>query len=412
MELTKNEIKVLQDTAKTYMEYASLPIQKEKINLWKAINRSKMQRPMVVIDQIPWNEMNVNGELDMVVEDPVFKRVERDLKQAIYKWRHFPVDMVLDPFIRVPMALNNTGYGLKVEEKTLYASGNVSSHVFTNQLATMEDGKKIKDMIITHDEAETKSRYEVASQIFKGIAPVEMEGSIFHLGVWDHLSQFMGVENIYFDLIDEPEKLHFFMERMTQSVLSAIQCTNDLKIYNVNSNVCHCSYIYTDELLPDSGKGKQPAITQNGWGFGLAQLFSSVSPDVTKEFEIPYITRMAEKFGMIYYGCCDRLDDRLDMVKTIPNLKKVSCSPWSLREEFAEKIGPKIIMSNKPTPAFLATETLDEDVIRKDLQRTVDAARKNNANVEMILKDISTTKCQPQRLTKWAEIAMDVVNNY
>ncbi len=411
MELTKKEISVLQETAKKYMEYASLPVQKEKIRLWKALNRSKMERPMVVIDQIPWNEMNNEHELDLFVENPVFRRVELNLKKEIYKYKHYPVDMVLDPFIRVPKAISNTGYGMKVEEETLYASGNVSSHVFKNQLATMEDAKKIKDMIITHDEQETKRRYETASEIFKGIAPVEMEGTIFHLGVWDHLSQFMGVENIYFDLVDEPEKLHLFMERMTTSVIKGIEQSNQLKIYDTNANVCHCSYIYTDELLPDSGMGKE-TITKYGWAFGLAQLFSSVSPGVTEEFELPYIKRMAEHFGMIYYGCCDRLDDRLDLVLTIPHLKKVSCSPWSEREAFAEKIGPKVIMSNKPTPALVATATLDEDEIRKDLQRTVDAARKNNVNLEMILKDISTVKCEPERLTRWANIAMDVVNNY
>lgn len=411
MELTKKEISVLQETAKKYMEYASLPIQKEKIRLWKALNRSKMERPMVVIDQIPWNEMNNNHELDLFVENPVFRRVEQNLKREIYKYKHYPVDMVLDPFIRVQKAISNTGYGMKVEEETLYASGNVSSHVFINQLATKEDAKKIKDMVITHDEEETKRRYETASEIFKEIAPVMMEGNMFHLGVWDNLSQFMGVENIYFDLVDEPDKLHLFMERMTTSVIKGIEQSNNLKIYDTNANVCHCSYIYTDELLPDSGMGKEP-ITKNGWAFGLAQLFSSVSPSVTEEFELPYIKRMAEYFGMIYYGCCDRLDDRLDLVLTIPHLKKVSCSPWSVREAFAEKIGPKVIMSNKPTPALLATGTLDEEEIRKDLQRTVDAARKNNVNLEMILKDISTVKCEPERLTRWANIAMDVVNNY
>lgn len=411
MELTKKEISVLQEMAKQYMEYATLPIQKEKIRLWKALNRSKMERPMVVIDQIPWNEMNNEHELDLFVEDPIFRRVEYYLKREVYKYKHYPVDMVLDPFIRVPKAISNTGYGLKVEEESLYASGNVSSHIYTNQLIKEEDAKKIKDMVITHDEEETKRRYETASEIFKGIAPVMMEGNMFHLGVWDHLSQFMGVENIYFDLVDEPEKLHVFMERITTSVIKGIEQSNKLKIYDTNANTCHCSYIYTDELLPDSGMGKE-AITKNGWAFGLAQLFSSVSPSVTEEFELPYIKRMAEYFGMIYYGCCDRLDDRLDLVLTIPHLKKVSCSPWSVREAFAEKIGPKVIMSNKPTPALVATASLDEDEIRRDLQRTVDAARKNNVNLEMILKDISTVKCEPERLTRWANIAMDVVNNY
>ena len=118
---------------------------------------------------------------------------------------------------------------------------------------------------------------------------------------------------------------------------------------------------------------------------------------------------MAEHFGMIYYGCCERLDDRLDIVKKIPNVKKVSCSPWSKRKEFAEKIGNELIMSNKPIPTFIAMETVDWDEVRSDLKLTADLANSNKVNLEYILKDISTVRCQPDRLTKWADIAMELV---
>ncbi len=411
MNLTQKERNVLREAAKVYMEYANLPIQKEKIELWKSLNRSQMKRPMVVIEQIPWNEMNINNELDLFVQDPLFRKIEDKLKREIYKFKHYPVDMVIDPFIRIPMAISNTGYGVVAKKETLHHAGNVNSQVFTNLFETMEDVEQIKDMVITHDKEETMRRLEFAKDLFDGIAPVMPEGNMFHLGVWDAISEFMGVENVYFDVIDEPEKLHLIMEKMTNSVLKGIEQTNELEIYDVNANVSHCSYIYTDELLPGSGQGKR-AITKNGWAFGLAQLFSSMSPDTFEELEIPYIRRMAEHFGMIYYGCCDRLDDRLESVMTIPNLRKVSCSPWSDREAFAEKIGPKIIMSNKPTPALVATSKLDEEEIRKDLQRTVDAAKANNVNLEIILKDISTVNKEPERLTRWANIAMDVVNNY
>ena len=138
----------------------------------------------------------------------------------------------------------------------------------------------------------------------------------------------------------------------------------------------------------------------------MAQLFTSVSPAVTAEFEIPYISRMAERFGMLYYGCCDRLDDRLDLVKQIPHLKKVSCSPWSDREKFAEAIGPGLVMSVKPNPALLAMDTFDPVAVKKDLDAALDAAKRNNVCIEFILKDISTVRYEPQRLTRWAEIAL------
>lgn len=411
MELKKDERELLRTLASRYMEIATLPIQARKRDLWKALNRSKMERPMVVIDQLPWNELNTDGSLTCRISDPFWRGIEWNLRSTIYKWEHFPVDMVVEPFITIPKSIHSTGYGLEIQEhtKSTEADNDVVSHQFVNQLETEEDIEKITDIHLTHNEAESRLWMDAATQVFDGIAPIRQSGGYqFHLGVWDYVSMLMGVENAYFDMMDRPEFIHKIMERMTRSVLAGIRDANELGIHNDTINTCHCSYIYTDELLPDFGQGKGP-VSKNSWAFGLAQLFSSVSPAFTDEFEIPYITRMAEPFGMIYYGCCDRLDDRLDLVKKIPHVRKISCSPWSDRKAFAEKIGPAIIMSNKPSPAFVAMDSLDESIIREDLHRTVALARENKVNLELILKDISTVRHHPERLTRWAEIAMEEV---
>jgi len=36
---------------------ASLPVQSEKLRMWKALNRRCMERPMIAIDQLPWSEL-------------------------------------------------------------------------------------------------------------------------------------------------------------------------------------------------------------------------------------------------------------------------------------------------------------------------------------------------------------------
>lgn len=413
MDISKNDEQILRELGTRYMEIAMLPIQQDKIKLWKALNRSKMERPMVTIDQLPWHELNTGDELSCLVENPFWRNVESQLRQTIYKWNHFPVDMVIDPFITIPKAISNTGYGIAVKEDILQSDSNnsVVSHKFKNQLQTLEDIEKLQDMVITHDIKKSEFCLDQGIIIFRGIAPVISTGIQFHLGVWDYLSMLMGVESIYYDLIDRPEFLHAIMDKVTNSAIAGIKQANALMIHNDIINTCHCSYTYTDELLPNSAEGKGP-LSKNCWAFGLAQLFSSASPAVTKEFEIPYITRMAEHFGMIYYGCCDRLDDRLDLVKKIPNVRKVSCSPWNNRNAFAEKIGNKLIMSNKPTPAYIATSNPDYNEIRKDLELTCKLAKNNGVNLEIILKDISTVNYHPERLTKWANIAMDIVENF
>jgi len=405
---------ILQRLAVQYMEVAQLPIHREKMELWKAINRSQMQRPMVMIDQLPWHELNGEGELSLHTKDVFCQTIEKELRQTLYKWNHFPVDMVVEPFITIPKAITNTGYGMSVDEETQLTDSlnEVVSHHYHNQITKDEDIQKIKDMVITHDTVKSKLWMDMATDIFHGIAPIRQSSGLqFHLGVWDALSTYMGVQNIYFDLVDRPEFLHACMERITTSVMKGIEQAEKLGIHNDTISLCHCSHVYTDELLPDFGEGKGPS-SKNCWAFGLAQLFSSVSPAVTAEFEIPYISRMAEPFGSIYYGCCDRLDDRLDLVKKIPHVKKVSCSPWSNRDVFAEKIGPDLIMSNKPSPALLVDSSLDCDEISRDLSHTIEAAKHNHVNLELILKDISTIHYQPKRLTEWAKIAMNLVNSY
>ncbi len=410
MNIPQNDREVLRKLAAEYMEYALLPVQREKMELWKALNRGEMRRPMVVIDQLPWNELNNHGELTCLCKNAFCRGLEHDLRQTLYKWKHFPVDMVLEPYITARKCVYNSGYGIAVDEETLALdkTSGVVSHSYVNQIQTEDDIEKIKDVVVTCDEEGTGLWFETVRDILDGVAPVRLGGGVqFHLGIWDNLSTYMGVENIFYDLCDRPEFIHKVLERMTASAIAGIEQANKLGAVCNTALTCHCSYIFTDELLPDFGASKGP-VSQNSWAFGLAQLFTSVSPAFTEEFEIPYISRMAECFGMLYYGCCDRLDDRLDLVKKIPHVKKVSCSPWSDRERFAENIGPELIMSNKPTPAFVAGDSFDGDVIQKDLERTVEAARRNNVNLEFILKDISTVRYQPERLTQWAEIAMKV----
>ena len=165
MQLNPQEKQILRDLASRYMEIASLPVQAEKRDLWKALNRSKMERPMVVIDQLPWNELSVDSSLICQVSDPFWRGIEWQLRTTIYKWEHFPVDMVVEPFITIPKAVSSSGYGIAVQEDTRDASvaGDVLSHHYINQLETEEDIERLADMHITHDAAESEARFQAAS---------------------------------------------------------------------------------------------------------------------------------------------------------------------------------------------------------------------------------------------------------
>ena len=109
----KNDAEIIRDLAARVAEIAALPVQEEKRRLWRKLNALKPERPMVMIDQVCWNEMNVGDELTLRCADPECRGYEETLRRTLFQWKHFPVDMVVEPFVRVPKAIHNTGFGIE-----------------------------------------------------------------------------------------------------------------------------------------------------------------------------------------------------------------------------------------------------------------------------------------------------------
>ncbi len=411
--ISQSDKETLRGLAHKYMEIATLPLQRKKMELWKSLNRLDNTRPMITIEQLPWHELNYDGSLTLMCEDPQLKRIEDRLRKTIYKWNNFPVDMVVEPYFTIPFVASNTGQGIESIENvaTTDSNNNVVSHAYINQFETDEDLDKITPLKVSLDNEKSKEDLDIANEIFGGIMPIKQAGGVYlRLQVWDLLAELMSVEQIYLDIYDRPEYMHELMARLTNNLISGIEQCNALGLFNTSANECHCTHTYTDELLPDFGAGISND-SYHSWGFGMAQLFGFVSPTITKEFEIDYMKKIAPYYGMFYYGCCERLDDRLDIVQEIKNIKKISCSPWSNPENFASKLDPKIILSNKPTPAVFASTTLDENAVKAHIQNICDIGKNHDIRVEFLLKDLSTVSYKPENIKRWADIAMGVVEN-
>lgn len=403
--LSKNDIAVLRELATKYAALASHPSQEKTRQLWYSLNRRDMKKPMVLIDQMPWDEL-VCPELICTVSDPYWRGVEKRLRQSIYKMEHLPVDMVLTPYILLPRPFDGCSvrnYGLEYDVKRIGYS-----QEYSDVLQGEEDLEKLHKAEVTLDVAREEEIKETAHMLFDGICEFRMNGVNLHCGLWDFVSFAKGVTNCYMDLYDRPEFIHAIMRKLTDCVLDTVDQLNELKGFDTVSTMTHCSHNFTDELPV----GVEGATSKEAWAMGMAQLFTSVSPDITEEFEIPYMQEIYSRFGAVYYGCCERLDDRLELVERLPNVRKVSCSPWSDRERFAERLSKKYIMSNKPSPSLLATDTFDEQLVREDLRRTMEAAKRYDVPLEIILKDISTVRNDPARLWRWAEIATEETANF
>ena len=411
MAVSKKDKELLRGLASQVAELAALPDQAKTIDQWKALNGLKPIRPMVMIDEIPWHEMGVDEELTLQTEDAFCRSIEAKLRRTLYSWRHMRADMVIEPVIEIPKVIRGMGFGIEIVEKksAIDPLNDVVSHYYFDQLNTEEDIQKIRDPEVVLDEEATVEAEEKAHELFDGIIAVRMQGyTEMKFAPWDLIIRWRGVENPLFDLVDRPEFIHSIVSRLTDAHISLLDQLEEQALLGFGQSMVHCSGAYTDELPAPSFAPECPRA-RDLWTYGMAQIFSDVSPAMHQEFELEYANRWYSRFGLVYYGCCEPLHGKIDIIRNIPNVRKISMSPTADVEKGAERIGADFVFSRKPSPAFLAEDTWRPDVVEQDLSDTLDWCTRCGSPVELILKDISTVRYQPQRLWEWADIAMRLV---
>ena len=113
------------------------------------------------------------------------------------------------------------------------------------------------------------------------------------------------------------------------------------------------------------------------------------------------------KCGLVVEAATERPDVKVEILKSIPNLRKVSVSPWADIDKSVRDLGGRYVLSYKPNPAIFAEESWDPHSARAALRAALD--RMKGCAVEVIMKDISTVRYQPRRLWEWCAIATEEV---
>ncbi len=397
-------------------EVAALPVHREKAVLWQKLNDLESARPMVWVDEICWNEMNVADELSLRCEQPWARDQERELRRLLYQWRHLPADMIVNDHWACPLAIHSTDFGIieDVELRRTDETNDVVSRRFRVQIAEAEDLEKIRMPVVTHDEAATAYRYEALCGLCEGILPVRKVGQThIWFAPWDYLIRWWGVENAMLDLVDRPELVHAGVERLVEAWMVELRqfVEQDLLALDCdNTRVGSGGYGYTGALPGedfDSGRVRP----RDMWGCSNAQIFSDVSPRMHWDFAIEHDLKWLEQWGMTYYGCCEPLDGKMDLLRRIPNLRKISVTPWCDTRRAVAEIADDYVISRKPNPAILAEDAWDPARARQQLREFLEATE-GQCHVELIMKDISTVRYQPQRLWEWAAMAVEEAERF
>ena len=405
---------IIRDLAQIYAGLAAQPVNEQRRIGWRRVNDLERNvRPMVWINEEPWQELNHDGSLTLACRDAYLRTVEDFLRKTIYRWNHFPVDLTVDPFIVVKKVTNfDEMCGLAIKEEIIgdRDNGGVVSHGYVTQFATLDDVEKIKMIEIVHDQAETMRRFALLQEICRDIIEIRLEGQGFiHFTPWDKIAMWYNPMEILMDLVLKPDLMHAIVSRYTDVMLyqlDQLEAQNLLSLCNNNVRIGSGGLGYVSDL-PGEKYDANHVRPYNQWGNAMPQIFSEVSPEMHEEFALQYDRKWLRRFGLSYYGCCEPLHNKLAILKSVKNLRKLSVSPWANIEKIVSEVGGKLVLSVKPSPACFAEDHWQEDQVRRNLQRLFDVTR--GLPTEFIIKDISTCRNDVARITSWCKIINEII---
>jgi hypothetical protein len=412
------DVATVREVAAQVAEIAALPVQRETARLWEAHNGLRPERPMAMIDEIPWHELAGDApggdELAVASTHPFTRDLETRLRQELYRWNHMRADMVVEPYLDIRKVIDRPGWGIRVTEDTIDQGGDIRSHHYADQLEHPEDVAKLRVLEPSLDAEATAEREAWAHECLDGLLEVRMQGLTGFDGdelafaLWDDIEMFRGTEPILLDFMDRPEHLHAIAARLTEVRLAELDILEAKGLLGYGNDRIHCTGAQTTELPKEGFDAARPRPVDT-WTVGRSQLFVSVGDATFDEFVPQYYAQWYARFGLGYFGCCDPLHNRIDSVRRIPNVRKISMSAWAKIGKGAEAIGPDFVFSRKPNPAMVAMDDWVPEIAEKDFRDVLEATKANGCPTEFTLKDISTCRSDPRRLWDWAEIAARMV---
>lgn len=404
---------LLRELAKRVAEIGHLPIQQEKAALWTRHDDLECVRPMVLVyPGDSWRELLPDSEL--CTEGEFCRGLERDLRRRIYHHERLADDNVIEPVVFSHAVVHETGWGL--EEHWINPEDATGAHRFEPVIREESDLDKLRTPQVTVDWEATKAQTAILRSLFDGILTVEPHQQWTwdrpYMVNMDEFATLRGLDQLLLDLVDRPEWVHQAMEKMLQgriAQLEAMLATGLVTVNNRNQFTGSGGMGYTAQL-PQADFDGVHVRAKDLWGFAATQIFSEVSPAMHEEFALQYERRYLSRFGLNSYGCCEPLHNKLDLIKTIPNLRRVSISSWADAAKSAEGLGNRYIFSYKPNPAIVAGEGWNPEAVRKGLREVLEQTK--GCVVEIILKDVQTCRQQPQRLWNWVRIARETIEEF
>ncbi len=406
--ISPKDRQILRELAKEQLHYATSPAMTQIKADWLAHNTFKGKRPMVHIELGTFGNELIEPLLKC--EGDQARNLETTFYRNIINHKLFKDDFVVKDFF--PVGVNTTFKLFGIDIRVERAAQGVGHH-FVPVIEDLErDFHKLGKTEMTFDMDATHARIDFLNELFGDILPAKLTGHILRGVATQHLVHIMGMENMFTAMYDYPDLFKQMMNRIAEDHIAyyKYQADNNLLRSTVASeHLGQGSWCFTDELPSE----KEHFTPSDVWGFMDSQETVGISAEMFGEFIFPCYKKLADSYGLLSYGCCEPVDTIWDdYISKLPNLRKVSISPWCNEEFMGERLlGSKTIFHRKPVANFLGVDKiLDEEAFTAHIDRTVRAA--SGCTLEITQRDVYTVHGNAQKVARYVEIIRQRCENW
>ena len=401
--MATKDTEILRELAKQYKDICADPVQEERRALWRKHNSLKGTRPLIYVRAFAWHEM---PQSECMCENPFFRQYEDFFRRHLF-WNTFDDDSIFEPWVTVQATRTCNGWGVSGERNFSDEPG--GSFKVDYPIKQLSDMETLRVPWHGVDEKKTSENAERLSNTIGDIIAINVDrGPAYRMWTGDlstDLGYLRGIEHFMVDMLDNPDWLHRLVRFMSDGVLK----THNEAERAGDWGLC----AHQNQAMPYAEELKDPAPNVNGversqlWGYIAAQELTAVSPAMHDEFMLQYQLPILKPFGLVAYGCCEDLTNKIDMLRQIPNLRRIAVSPFADVVKCAEQIGRDYVVSYRPSPADMVSYGFDRDRIRSIL--TTDLETCKDCHVDITLKDVETVEKDPERVKKWVTLTREVI---
>ena len=343
---------------------------------------------------------------------PLAREIEWNLRKRLWAAENVSDDHIVWPTVTIsPTIAREVDWGVRFsmsgsDEKVddpLEAKRYVPA--FPDRIET--ERVRFRDWLI--DEQATAEAVEQAGEMTGDRMQIAVAYPDLGFSPFDHAVGMRGLEKLMFDVVDAPQRVHRLMDLITSAFeqhhrtrekngwLNVVP-SPDGRYSQVGFRV-HCAH------TPPGFQPGRPHL-RHEWAYVSAQTSAGLSPAMFAEFVHPYNVRLARYFSnqTVYYHGCERLDHKLEVLATLPNLRRFHVSPWSSVEAAREKFRGKVVLEVHAHPGRVFFGYSPREM-KQEVQRLVRAAE--GVPLDINLSDIHSVNGDPRLLTRWARAAQE-----